>query len=153
MSYDFCHPPTAICRKLTGQSWAKALELARLHGWRPIGTQPPSPDLKPLWDGGYLTNDGQTVTAKDAISLAAALERSLDDIPDTVQIHWNPNAWIEYELPEWLSPEEKEMIQEGIEAERLDILGIHPHEFFAGDEKCCLIPFIRFCRLGSFIIS
>ena len=34
------------------------------------------------WDGTYLTNDGQIVVTEDALSLAIALEKSLDDIPD-----------------------------------------------------------------------
>ena len=32
-------------------------------------------------------------------------------------------------------------------------LGILPFEYFAGDGKRNLIEFIRFCKLGEFVIS
>ena len=159
MIYELFNPPTRISRKFSRQSWAKALELAKLNGWQPLGTQPPaSYDFHLLnadWDGTYLTNEGQIVTAVDALSLADALQKSLDDIPDfnSIEMDWNPKFWMEDELPEWLSPDEREMIEDGLEDEMLDIMGIHPFEFFAGGEKHLLIQFIRFCRLGSFIIS
>ena len=65
-----------------------------MYGWKPEGTRPPSHidfyELETEWDGRYLTNDGQTVKAADARSLAAALERSLDDLPDeNPRIDWN----------------------------------------------------------------
>lgn len=58
-----------------------------LYGWKPMGTHPaPRIEVWGLdaedWDGTYLTNDGQIVIAEDALSLAIALEKSLDDIPD-----------------------------------------------------------------------
>ena len=130
-----------------------------LYGWRPMGTRPPSHHdfhkLNADWHGAYLTNDGQTLTREDALFLAAALDKSLDDIPnDNIKIDWNPELWIDKDdLPEWLSPEEKEMVEDELEAEGLDIMGIHPLKFFAGNEKSDLIAFIRFCRLGSFIIT
>ena len=159
MIYELFNPPTRISRKFSRQSWAKALELATLNGWQPMGTQPPafhdSQLLNADWDGTYLTNEGQVVIAEDALSLAKALQKSLDDIPDfnTIELDWNPTYWMEDDLPEWLSPDEREMIEEGLEDELLDIMGIHPFVFFAGDEKHRLTEFIRFCRLGSFIIS
>src|SRR5574342_43488 len=159
MSYDLFNESTSTCRKFSRQSWAKLLELARLYGWRPMGTCPPSNidfhKLNADWHGAYLTNDGQTVSREDAFSLAAALEKSLDDLPnENLKIDWNPELWTdEDDLPEWLSPEERELIEEGLEAELLDIMGIPPFEFFAGDEKRDLIAFIRFCRLGSFVIT
>jgi hypothetical protein len=158
MSYELVNQSTTICRKFSRQSWAKALELARSYGWRPIGTHPPYAydfyRLNAEWDGRYLTNDGQTVKAEDAYSLAAALERSLNDIPDTnIKINWNPELWNEDDLPEWLSPDERAIIEEGLQDGLLDTMGTHPCEFFAGNEKQNLIEFIRFCRLGSFKIS
>jgi hypothetical protein len=59
---------------------------------------------------------------------------------------------MEDELPEWLSPAERALIEEGLQDGLLDTRGIHPFEYFAGDEKRHLIQFIRFCRLGSFKI-
>ena len=84
MSYELISRSTVLCRTFSRQFWAKALELAQSYGWQPGGTCPPSHlDLHQFdaeWDGRYATNDGQTVKAEDALSLAAALERSLDDI-------------------------------------------------------------------------
>ena len=105
------------------------------------------------WDGRYTTNDGQTVRAEDALSLAAALERSLNDIPDdNLPMDWGSMFQSEGDLPEWLSPEEKEFIEEELQDGLLDIMGMNPLEYFAGDEKQHLKEFIRFCRLGSFEI-
>ena len=157
MSYELFNPSTAITRKISRQSWVKALELARLYGWQPKGTYPPSiydfHKLNADWHGTYLTNESQMVRAEDALSLAETLEKSLDDIPDaSMEMDWNPKFWSEDEFPDWLSPEEKAFIEEGLEDEFLDIVGIHPFEFFAGDEKQHLAEFIRFFRLGSFMI-
>ena len=157
MPYEFYNVSTAISRSFSREFWAKALELGQLYGWMPLGTLPP-PDidfdkLDSGWLGTYLSNEGQTVSSEDALSLARALEESLDDIPDfNREMDWNPKFWVEDDLPEWLSPEERETIEEGLETEFLDIIDIHPFEFFAGDEKRRLIGFIRFCRLGSFTI-
>lgn len=102
------------------------------------------------WDGTYLRNEGQTVRAEDALSLATALEMSLDDIPD-VNIERDPIA--EDDLPEWLSPAEKALIRDGLVDHEYDVSGILPFEYFAGDEKQQLAEFIRFCTLGEFVIS
>lgn len=157
MSYELVNKATEICRRFSRQSWTKALELARLYGWKPMGTLPPFlhnfHELNADWNGTYLTNDGQTVKAEDAHALAVALERSLKDIPTlSKKIDWTSKFWLEDDLPEWLSPEEKAMIEEELEDGLLDILGTHPLEFFAGDEKRQLADVIRFCRLGSFEI-
>lgn len=157
MSYDLFNPSTTICRKFSRQFLTKALELAGIYGWQPMGTQPPSErdfrELNAEWDGNYLTNDGQIVKPKDAFSLAAALETSLNDISESkTEMNWNAKFWVEDDLPDWLSPEEKETIDDGLENEQFEILEIHPLEFFAGAEKYHLKQFIRFCRLGSFVI-
>ncbi len=157
MSYEFINKSTEICRKISRQSWAKALELAQLYGWRPMGTCPPSQydfyQLNAEWDGRYWTNDGQIVKAEDALFLAASLEESLKDIPDVkVPTDWNSELLWEDDLPEWLSPEERDLIEETLQEGLLDIMGVHPLEFFAGDEKPYLKQLIRFCRSGSFEI-
>ena len=157
MTYELFNQATTISRKFSRQHWAKALELASLYGWRPMGTRPPPVhdfhELGAEWDGTYLTNDGQIIRAEDALSLAVALEKALDDIPDTnVEMDWNSKFWMDDDLPEWLSPLEKECIQGALEDELLDIIGMHPFEYFAGDEKKHLRRFIRFCKLGSFIV-
>ena len=157
MSYDLLNPSIALCRKFSRQFWAKALELARLYGWQPLGTRPmPGIDFSKLgadWQGLYLTNDGQIVSAEDACALAAALERSLEDIPEAgIETDWDLSLWLEDDLPEWFSPEERELVEEELQEGLLDIMGTDPLAFFAGDEKYHLVQFIRFCRLGSFEI-
>jgi hypothetical protein len=157
MSYELVNQSTEICRKFSRQSWTKALELARLYGWEPMGTLPPSffnsYQLNAVWSGTYLTNDGQVVKAEDAYLLAAALEKSLHKIPNiNNQIDWTSRFWLSDPYPEWLSPEERAMIEEELEDGLLDIMGTDPSEFFAGDEKRQILEVIRFCRLGSFEI-
>jgi len=157
MSYELFSQSTEICRKFSSQSWAKALELAQFYGWQPMGTRPPSiydfQSLNADWSGTYLTNDGQIVKTEDAKSLAYALQKSLDDIPDAnIELDWDAKHLFEDDTPEWLSPEEKELIEEGLKDDLLDIMSVHPFEYFAGDQKRHLTEFIRFCRLGSFII-
>ena len=120
---------SAISRqKFTRESWVKVLSLGLFYGWQPMGTRVPSiTEIHGFdadsWNGSYLTNDGQIVVAEDALSLAIALEQSLDDIPDF-----------------------------NLESYPLDLNQINPFEYFAGDEKRRLVDFIRFCRLGSFLI-
>jgi len=157
MSYELVSRSTVLCRTFSRQFWAKALELAQSYGWQPRGTRPPSHldfhELEAEWDGRYLTNDGQTVSAEDALSLAASLQRSLDDISDeNLPLDWGSILQLEDDLPEWLSPEEKEFIEEELQDGLLDVMGTSPFEYFAGDEKRHLKEFIRFCRLGSFEI-
>lgn len=157
MSYELVNQTTEVCRTFSRQFWAKALELAVLYGWEPKGTLPPAGldlyELNVEWLGTYGTNDGQIVKREDAFLLAAALEKSLKDIPDANRkTDWNAEFFTQDELPEWLSPEEKEIIEDGLQEGLLDILGTNPLEFFAGDEKRHLKGFIRFCRLGSFEI-
>jgi hypothetical protein len=157
MSYELINQSTEVCRTFSRQFWTKALELARLYGWQSKGTHPPPGlnfyELNAGWHGTYLTNDGQTVKAEDAFLLAAALEKSLDHIADTnIKIDWNSEFSVEDDLPEWLSPDERTMMEEELQDSLLDIMGVAPLEFFAGDEKRHLREFIRFCRLGSFEI-
>jgi hypothetical protein len=157
MSYELVNQSTEVCRTFSKQFWAKALELAILYGWQPKGTRAPayfdSYEIDADWHGMYLTNDGQTVKAEDAFLLAAALEKSLQNIPDgNIKIDWNSEFRVEDDLPEWLSPEERELMEEELQDSLLDIMGVHPLKFFAGDEKRHLKDFIRFCRLGSFEI-
>jgi hypothetical protein len=157
MSYELINQSTIVQRTFSRQFWSKALELAGLYGWKPMGTRPPVHldfhQLEAEWHGGYLTNDGQLVHAEDARSLAAALEKSLDDLPnDNLPMDWQSLLQQEDDLPEWLSPEERDMIEEELQDGLLDILGISPLDYFAGDEKRHLKEFIRFCRLGSFEI-
>jgi len=153
MSLELFNETTSISRRYSREFLGKALELARFYGWKPMGTRPPEPCRKWDWLGIYLTNDGQSVMREDALFLADALKRSLDDIPDDkVRMDWNLRDWMMNELPEWLSPEEVTLMEEGLEEQAVDVTEMHPFEFFAGDEKHHLTELIRFCRLGSFLI-
>ncbi len=157
MSYLLVNLSLEISRTFSKQSWAKALELARAFGWRAPGTQPPPRfdpyELEADWNGTYLTNDGQVVSAEDARSLAAALERSLAQISDSgIPYDWSIKSLIEDDLPEWLSPCERAIIEDALQAGLLDTMGIQPVDFFAGSEKRNLFELIRFCRLGCFEI-
>jgi hypothetical protein len=82
--------------------WRAWLTLARLHGWKPAGTEPAvigtetgreleGTDRLSRADGGYgPPYDGQIITRGDALELAAALERALTDIPDVPEAElWN----------------------------------------------------------------
>ena len=120
---------SAIARqKFSKESWIRVLSLGLFYGWQPMGTRVPSMtevhgfDVE-YWDGTYLTNDGQIVVTEDALSLGNALEKSLDDIPD-------------FNLDYYL----------------VDLDKVNPFEYFAGDGKGQLVDFIKFCKLGSFLI-
>jgi hypothetical protein len=157
MSLELFNETVSISRKYSRQFLEKALELARFNGWKPMGTRPPSKHdfhlLDADWLGTYLTNDGQMVCAEDAYLLADALEKSLDDIlDDNPEMDWNSKYLLEDDLPEWLSPTEKSMIEDGLEDHSPELMNVHPFEFFAGKEKRYLIGFIRFSQLGSFTI-
>jgi hypothetical protein len=125
-----------------------------------MGTRPPSPSLygplgleDEVWDETYLRNDGQTVIAEDALSLAMALEKSLDDIPDfNIEIDRTAKYRVENDLTSWLVPDESAILDEGLKDGQSDLTEILPFEYFAGDEKHHLVDFIRFCKLGSFLI-
>ena len=157
MTLELFNETTLISRKFSREFLGQALRLAHSYGWKPVGTHLPKFHALNVpfmdWNGSYLTNDGQVVLTEDARSLASALEKALDDLPDaSVAMDWNPHHWLTDDLPEWLSPEEKEMIEDGLAWDSPEMLKVHPFEFFAGDEKQHLMRFIRFCRLGSFTI-
>src|SRR5215216_921499 len=120
---------SAISRqKFTREAWTRVLSLAMFYGWQPLGTRVPSMTeihgfYSDAWDGTYLTNDGQIVIREDALALGRALKKSLDDIPDFNLDYYS-----------------------------IDLRKVNPFEFFAGDGKQQLVDFIKFCRLGSFLI-
>jgi len=120
---------SAIARqKFSRESWTRVLSLGMFYGWQPLGTRVPSITelhglLDEYWDGTYLTNDGQIVVTEDALRLGVALEKALDDIPD-----FNFKVY------------------------PLDPGKVNLFEYFAGDKKRHLADFIKFCRLGSFLI-
>ena len=160
MIYQLSNQCTSALQSLSRDTWARVLSLALFYGWEPMGTLPPfihnlrgAP--QEVWDGTYERAEGQTVQAEDALMLAIALRMSLDDIPDL-----NPDRELTLadDLPEWLSPAEKAMINDGLLDEYADELdeiplGVLPFEFFAGDAKQHLVDLIHFCMSGEFVIS
>lgn len=159
MNYMLSNQSTLALQTLSSEAWSRVLSLAIFYGWKPMGTLPPfihnlCGSSRRDWDGTYLRAEGQTVRGEDALTLAIALRMALDDIPDV-----NPerDLTLAEDLPEWLSPDEKALIEDGLDEhhdEREDTPpGILPFEFFAGDAKQNLVDFIHFCMLGEFIIS
>lgn len=69
------------------------LRLAMHNGWQPAGTMIIREDEQDYTgfdvtsSGDYLSNSGQVVNAVDAASIADAIERALDDIPDAKVPH------------------------------------------------------------------
>jgi hypothetical protein len=64
--------------------WGGMLKMAFCYGWEPMGTLPPDswPDHyegAEVWSGTYFSNSHQTVRKEDALGLAYALQRTLDD--------------------------------------------------------------------------
>ncbi|HEX5808769.1 MAG TPA: hypothetical protein VFY25_08905 [Anaerolineales bacterium] len=164
MTYYLSSQTTVAREKFSGEAWVKALNLAVFYGWQPLGTRLSSViesygfgieewEEWEEWDGTYLTNDGQSVIAEDALALAAALERALDDIPDFKIENQRPvETEKEDHRPEKLTPVERAVIEGGLKDHLSGLMEIHPFEYFAGDEKRHLAGFIKFCRLGSFTI-
>ena len=161
MSYYLSSQSTIAREKFSGEAWIKVLNLALAYGWQPLGTRLSSVierysfDVEEWdpWDGTYLTNDGQTVVAEDALALAAALERALDDIPDfKIELRRRLETVKVDDLSETMSPVERAILEAGLERHLLGLVEIHPFEYFAGEEKLHLAGFIKFCRLGSFTI-
>ena len=159
MMYHLSSQSTIAREKFSGEAWVKVLNLAMSYGWQPLGTRRSSviesytfdTEEWDEWDGTYLTNDGQTVIARDALALAAALERALDDIPD-FKIQRLAATEKADDRPRPLSPVERAILEAGLEDHLRGLLEIHPFEYFAGDKKLHLVAFIRFCKLGSFTI-
>src|SRR5258706_16367080 len=94
MAYDLFNQSTELCRKLSSQSWAKALELAQFYGWQPMGTRPPSiydfHGLDADWSGPYPTKHSQIVKTGEAQSLAYPFQKFLDDFSDFNNVAgWN----------------------------------------------------------------
>jgi hypothetical protein len=60
--------------------WTMLLNLAIIYGWEKEGTRRPKGyGLFKKWPGNYDSNEGQVVTHKDSESIAAALQRAIQD--------------------------------------------------------------------------
>jgi hypothetical protein len=150
-------------------SWPKLLDLARSYGWQSAGTLPSEiyteyktyPELEPgQWDGTYMTNEGQIVTAEDATALANALEKALEAIPDhegllPKQIMLTSSAESREYIQASDNPYLKAFLESGLispEGVGFPNVMLTPNEYFCGQEKQGVIDFIAFCRRGSFEI-
>ncbi len=129
-------------------NWSKILTLAQQYGWQPMGTEAPGP-LPELegespsenndwrdWDGNYLTNDFQSVTAEDATNIAAALERVVEDIPDHDAMEDKVKFIQDQRVFDWDTA-----------------CNASPVEWFSGRGKQAVQQFIAFCKAGEFCIS
>tara|TARA_B100001245_G_C22583504_1_gene289947 strand:+ start:108 stop:566 length:459 start_codon:yes stop_codon:yes gene_type:complete len=93
MGYDL-QSRTGNCFEWQISDYPKALKLAEAYGWQPQGTTNSPVVVDGLgmvagadpkdWNGGYTSNDCQIVSEVDAANMAEALERALEDIPDTM---------------------------------------------------------------------
>jgi hypothetical protein len=152
-------------------SWPLLLILASDYGWEPMGTINPypfyiseHPELEAKtnleWHGDYCGNASQTVTAQDALNLAAALERALDDIPDYTDVLpkmiglKQGETCTGCELYQAVNRDFSELADEN---QNLSIVVPDPHiralEYFGGENKHLVKNFIIFCRKGAFYIG
>jgi hypothetical protein len=147
-------------------SWPRLLDLARLYGWKPMGTQNElwlQEENDEDWDGDYCTNDGQIVLSEDAAALADALEKAVVDIPDNydlVQNHFTINSVEDAQT--YLHSNSNIHRFTKVMLERISIgsgwsidvpnTDLTLLEYFSGKEKQQVIGFIEFCRRGGFVI-
>ena len=144
--------------------WPSVLTLGARYGWEPAGTKLkdlseeeirenniPEDQVKRYrevvvdWEGGYNSNDGQTVTASDASALATAIENSLDDIPD----HQIPTPGQEADGTTKLDNPLWQKHREDLRSGSLPSLLV---TFSGKDSKQRLRKFIKFLRGGDFQI-
>ena len=146
--------------------WHCVVELAEDNGWKPAGTVFDEPPAEPIIFGcgddpeaheraeredrflrDYFSNDGQMVTDEDAEALAAALERSLPDIPDHDAIgHKDKRNVLPRRIAKFIH------IMPGLEPSPAPEETISAQEWFSGERKQRLVEFIAFCRAGGFNI-
>jgi len=135
--------------------WGMVLDLAQRHGWQPAGTAAPAyyqAAGDPDWSGGYLSNDGQTVTAEDARAIAGALEKALAAMPDSAVAA----RLLPYKRPADFAEVVERFLEEYELAEchpRQPAVSAEspPEEWFAADREL-LLDFIDYCRQGEFAI-
>jgi len=75
MGYDLNNAKNNYFR-FSHWNWRRYLKLASDYGWQPAGTIMSGDSA---WDGNYLSNSRQRITAEDAGGLADAWQRALDD--------------------------------------------------------------------------
>lgn len=132
-------------------TWNRLFILANMFGWQPKGTLPcvncenpnNSQGFEPyIWDGNYSTNDGQSVSDRDALNMAHALEIAIEHIPDArtckVDEPRNQKTYSDFM---------KQLIEDG------DFDSYFcPLCYFSGDAKQLVVDFTAFCHKGEFRI-
>jgi hypothetical protein len=139
MSVDLVRPGESL--SFTVFFWDNVLAFARIHGWVPAGTRPPddADDAeRAAWDGNYVVNGGQSVTAGDAASLGEALARGLDEIPDAY-------AAADRTIPGAIDGIPTRLVPVGA--------AITPAEALSGENKAWVRRLAAFCRGGGFSIA
>ena len=125
--------------------WRAALDIAEFYGWQPAFTQPPfiieadrdwDEEKDGQWCGGYFCNDNQLVTADDAKNISEALEKSIDNVTNSVH---RPHTF------------HRKPPESTVSAE---ITNITETEFYYGvfncyDGMCTLQELIFFLKFGS----
>ena len=84
--------------------WSELLQMGRAHGWVPVGTvkllgdcaTPPYNRPDPSWEGHYMANDGQIVTAAVSANLVKALQKALLDLPSEDGLSLDCFGYVEY---------------------------------------------------------
>ena len=128
--------------KFNNYTWAMILSLAKDYGWEPAGTVDPwnkdEPDA-PDWSGSYITLGFQWVTSDDAVNIANALERAIENMDNTSVIPPEDIA---------IAPDFRGVIK------NMEQIALFPRSIVKGYlYKQILEEFIQFCRRGSFCIS
>lgn len=106
MGYDLSNSSGAYTR-FTGSGWDLALAVACHYGWEPAGIpKPPTWDENEngLWEDEYWINAGQQVSAEDAASLSAALDRAVaasDFVETVIRIKDELNEEVAQHNPKW----------------------------------------------------
>ena len=139
--------------RIGNSQYPKVLNLAFMYGWIPQGTirneylyPPEVTGDPPETRDSYFTNDGQMVTEEDALELAKALERALNDIPKQI---YNKQA----NTPQIESMDELiQHVKESIGALNFEDGDSSLLLFFGGQIEF-IQSFIDFCKEGSFYIG
>lgn len=136
-------------------TWRKVLVLAKRYRWKLAGTKknPDWKDSEHFWNGNYLDNEGQIVTAEDALAMADALQLAFCDLYNSLE----PEEWTEPSSEEITNDRLIKMLMQqlgpksDIEA-KVAAASKSPLEFFQGEAGEKARAFILFCREGSFTI-
>ena len=159
MGYDLINLKDDSRFCVNGSCWGPLLKLAEQYGWVAEGTDPSIygfnasertaiKEKDPNYDAGYSTNDGQVVKGTDAIKIAEALEKALNDISDD-------DKNIKYQTCKLPSRAGEAPATIKVESsESLLKRQSNPLTYFSGlNNKSWIKDFIKFCRNCAFTIE